>query len=129
MVAFNKLLEAGLVCAGHVGDVHRADVGGDFFKGYALAVAARFKPAVVVEHVGDTAGHAGGEVAPGVAEAYHHAAGHVFAAVIADAFDDRHRPGVAHREALAGHAGGETFAGDGAVQNGVADDDVFPGRR
>ena len=49
---------------------------------------ARGEVAVLVEHVGDAAGHAGGEVAPGRAEHDDAAAGHVFAAVVADAFDD-----------------------------------------
>ena len=41
-----------------------------------------------IEHVGDAAAHAGGEVAAGLAEHDDQAVGHVFAAVIAEAFDD-----------------------------------------
>ena len=44
--------------------------------------------AVLVEHVGDAAAHAGGEVAAGPAEHDDAAAGHVLAAVVADALDD-----------------------------------------
>ena len=44
------------------------------------------------EHVGDAAAHAGGEVPAGAAEHDDAAAGHVLAAVIADAFDDRRAP-------------------------------------
>ncbi len=66
--------------------------------------------AVLVEHVGDAAAHAGGEVAPGRAEHDHAPAGHVLAAVVADALDDRAGAGVAHREALAGEARGRTPA-------------------
>ena len=62
------------------------------------------KRAVLVEHIGDAARHAGGEVAAGAAEHHHHAAGHVFAAVVAAAFHHRDGAGVAHREALAGDA-------------------------
>ena len=51
------------------------------------------------------------------------AAGHIFAAVIADAFDDRDRAGVAHGETLARDAAEIAFAGDRAVKHGVADDD------
>ena len=43
--------------------------------------------ALLVEHVGDAAAHAGGEVAAALAEHDDEAVGHVFAAVIAEAFD------------------------------------------
>ena len=84
--------------------------------------------AVFVEHIGDAARHAGGEVAPGLADDDDDAAGHIFAAVIAGAFDDRDRAGVAHGEALAGDAAEIAFASDRAVKRGVADDDRFFGR-
>jgi hypothetical protein len=48
--------------------------------------------AVLVEHIGDAARHAGREVAPGLAEHHDDAAGHVFAAVVAGAFDHRDAP-------------------------------------
>ena len=51
--------------------------------------------------------------------------GHVFAAVIANAFDHRGRAGIANRESLASHAVEERFAGCGAVEHNVADQDVF----
>ena len=57
----------------------------------------------------------------------HHAAGHVFAAVIADAFDDGRRAAVADGEPLAGQAVDEHFAGGRAVEQRVADDHVFLG--
>ena len=57
--------------------------------------------AVDVEHVRDPAAHARREVAPGRPEHEHVPAGHVLAAVVADALDDRVGAGVAHREALA----------------------------
>jgi hypothetical protein len=44
--------------------------------------------------------------------------------VVAGTFDYRSGTGIAHRETLAGHAVEERFAGDRAVQHGVADDDV-----
>ena len=83
------------------------------------------KRAVRVVDIGDAARHAGGEVAPGLAQHHHHAAGHVFAAVVAAALDHRDRAGVAHREALAGDALEIRLAGDRAVQHRVADDDVL----
>ena len=75
-----------------------------------LAVAAPREVLRRVEHVGDAAAHAGGEVAPGLAEDDDAAAGHVLAAVIADAFDDRRRAAVAHGEPLAGDAAEERLA-------------------
>ena len=48
--------------------------------------------AVGVVHVGDAAGHAGTEVAAGRPEHDDPAAGHVLAAVVADALDDGGRP-------------------------------------
>ena len=57
------------------------------------------------------------------------AAGHVFAAMVAAAFDHRDRARVAHREALAGDALEIGLAGDRAVEHGVADDDVLASDR
>ena len=88
-------------------------------------VAARGERAVLVEHVGDAARHAGGEVAAGAAEHDDDAAGHVFAAVVAGALDHGDGAGIAHREALAGDAAEIALAFDRAVEHGVADDDRF----
>ena len=57
------------------------------------------------------------------------AAGHVFAAVVARALDDRDGAGVADREALAGDAAEVAFARDRAVEHRVADDDRALGGR
>src|SRR5262249_13603565 len=70
-----------------------------------------------------TAGHAGAEVHAAAAEHDDDAAGHVFAAVVADALDDGERAGVAHAEAFAGAAGRVEFAAGRAVQARIADDD------
>ena len=56
------------------------------------------------------------------------AAGHVLAAVVADALDDRGRAGVADAEPLADHAADERLAGGRAVEDHVAGDDVVLGR-
>ena len=50
---------------------------------------------------------------------------HVLAAVVADAFDHRGGAGIAHREALAGHAVEEGLAAGGAVEHHVADQDIL----
>ena len=81
--------------------------------------------ALLIEHVGDAAAHAGGEVAAALAEHHHQAVRHVLAAVIAQAFHHRRRAGIAHREALAGHAVEVGFAAGGAVEHHVADQDIL----
>src|SRR6516162_5556300 len=88
-------------------------------------VAELCEVAGLVQHIGDAAGHAGREVAPGLPEHHDDAAGHVFAAMIARALDDGDRAGVAHGETLAGDAAEIAFARDRAVQHGVADDDAL----
>src|SRR5207237_8830155 len=90
-------------------------------------VASRFEVAFRVVHERDTAGHARRKVAAGFAQHHYGAAGHVFAAVVAHAFDDRRGARVTHRETLAGHAVDERFAGDRTVQHRVAGDDVLDG--
>src|SRR5262245_40096526 len=67
-------------------------------------VAAAREVAGLVEDVGDAARHAGGEVAPGRADDQDDAAGHVFAAMVADALDHGDGTGIAHGEALAANA-------------------------
>ena len=56
------------------------------------------------------------------------AAGHVLAAVVADALDDRDGAAVAHGESLAGQAADVRLAARRAVERDVADDDVLFGR-
>ena len=87
-----------------------------------FGVDAAFEAAVHIEHVGEATGHAGAEVDAGFAEYGDHAAGHVFAAVVTDAFHYRAGTGIAHGEAFAGAAGCEQLAAGGAIQAGVAGD-------
>ncbi len=77
---------------------------------------------LLVDDEGEAVGHAGAEVAAGRTEHDDGAAGHVLAAVIADAFDDRRGAAVADREALAGLAGHEERAAGRAVEDRVAGD-------
>ena len=85
------------------------------------------KAAFGVVDVGDAAGHAGREVAPGRAEDDGAAAGHVFEGVVADALDDGDGAGVADAEAFGGDASEEGLAGGGAVEGDVAEEDVVLG--
>ena len=84
-------------------------------------IAARGEGAVLVQHVGDAAGHSGREVAAGAAEHDHDAAGHVFAAMVAGALDHADRAGIAHGETLASDTAEVAFAFDRAVEHRVAD--------
>src|SRR5690349_10026247 len=81
--------------------------------------------ALLVEHVGNAARHAGREVAPRRSEHDDNATRHVFAAVIARAFDNGIGAGVADREAFARYAVEVALAGDRAIKHGIADDDAF----
>ena len=92
-----------------------------------LQVAPSRERRVGIEHVGDPAAHARREVPSRLAQHDDASAGHVLAAVVADAFDDGVRAGVAHREALARPAAEERLARDRPVQDGVADDHVVLG--
>src|SRR5690606_6578511 len=73
-------------------------------------VAAAGEAAVLVKHIGDATAHAGREIAPGLPDDDDHTAGHVFAAVIAQALDHRDGARIAHGEALAGDAAEIAFA-------------------
>ena len=65
---------------------------------------------VGIPDVSDAARHAGREVSAGSSENDCRAARHVFAAVVADAFDDDSRTAVSDAEAFPGFAGDEGFA-------------------
>src|SRR6185312_9850082 len=86
-------------------------------------VAAALEIAFLIQHIGDAARHASGEVAARRPDHHHYTTGHIFAAVVAGALDDGNGARVAHGEALAGDATEVALAGDGAVEHGVADDD------
>ena len=90
-------------------------------------IALAFELVEFVEDERDAAAHAGGEIATGAAEHDDGAARHVFAAVVADTFDDHGGAGIAHGEALAGNAAEIRLASDCAIQHGVADDDGLLG--
>src|SRR5208337_4883505 len=90
-------------------------------------VAALGEGSGLVENVGDAAGHAGGEIAPGLANDDDNAAGHVFAAMVAHSLDHSDRAGVAHAETLARDAAEIALSGDSAVEHRVADDDRLLG--
>src|SRR4051812_45413073 len=78
-----------------------------------------------VPHVSDPATHAGSEVAAGRPEDHHSAAGHVLAAVVADALDYGASTAIAHRESFGGASPEECVAARGAVKSHVSNNDVI----
>ena len=87
----------------------------------------RLKSPVLVEHVGEAARHAGGEVPAGAADDHHAPARHVLAPVVAHALHHGERAAVADREALARDAAEVGLAAGRAVEHHVADEDVLLG--
>src|SRR4030095_13678185 len=81
----------------------------DFFVFNHSHVAIQQERVVRVPHIGDATRHAGGEVATGGTEAYDATAGHVFATVVAHAFDDGVCAAVANGESLGGAASDKCF--------------------
>src|SRR5262245_56101498 len=84
----------------------------------ALELAAR------IQHVGDAAAHAGGEVPSRPPEDDHASARHVLAAVIADALDNGGGSGISDGEALAGDTADERLSTRRAIQRDVAGNHV-----
>ena len=83
------------------------------------------KVAGFVEHIGDPTAHASGKIAAGRAEDDGIATGHVFAPMVANAFDNGLHAGVADAESLAGQPTDVGFASRCAVEGDVADQDVL----
>src|SRR4051812_20825849 len=83
------------------------------------------KAAVLIEYPCHAAGHTRAEVLSGAAQHQHGAAGHVFATVIAHAFDDRGCTGVADSEAFAGAPGCEEPARGCAIERDIAQQDMM----
>src|SRR5215813_3352196 len=71
-------------------------------------------------YISKPAGHAGSKIQPYRAKHQHDAAGHVFAAVLSDAFHYGKRTAVAHREAFTGASRDEELPSGGTVQHGIA---------
>ena len=80
------------------------------------------------QYVSEAAGHARAKIEAEGPENQGDSAGHVFASVLADAFDDRERAAIAHGEAFAGAAGDKKLAGGGPVENGITGKDIAAAR-
>ncbi len=91
-----------------------------------IQIAALFREvSALVEDVGDAAAHACGKISSAGSEDQHKSIRHVLAAMIAHAFDDGGRSGVADRKTFSSHAVEEGFAAGRAVESDIADDNVF----
>src|ERR1700675_3469675 len=85
-----------------------------------VEIAALFaKIPVLVENVGYAATHAGSKISSASSEDDDQASGHVFAAMVAYAFDDRGGSGVANRKALARDSVEKCFATGRTVESHV----------
>ena len=110
----------------HIGDVRITALDEAVEVDHVL-VEAFFEKSVEVVDIGHAARHACSEVASGRAENDHLSARHVFAAVVAHAFDDGFDARVADAEAFACDAVDVGFAGSRAVEGDIADEDVVFG--
>ncbi len=108
--------------------VRVAAFGGKSIDRHHRHVAKVLERIVRIIDVSNAARHAGRKVASGFAQDNDHAARHVLATMIADAFDHCDRAGIAHGKALACDALEIGLAGDGPIKHRVADDDVFKRR-
>ena len=126
-VTGDQLLELGFVCLTAVQRLASSMAVGrqDLLQSNLSQVATALEAAILVQNVGDTTGHAGREVAARHAENDYRAASHVFAAVVAHAFDNRRTAGIADAETLAADPGKEGLTIGRTVHDGVADDDVL----
>ena len=102
---------------------HHLFFGGERLEFDHRKVAALSEVPRLVEHIGDAAGHAGGEIAAGLADDDDDSAGHVFAAVVAYALDNRDGAASCSRRTVRRPRRGSSFSCDRAVKHGVADDD------
>ena len=105
------------------------NVGGifDALKLNGLGIAPGIEAALRIPDIGDPPGHAGGEIPPGRTQNHRAPAGHVLAAMIAHAFDDRLGAAVANAETLGRTSPEEGPSAGGAIEGDVADDDVLLG--
>src|SRR6478752_6430157 len=77
-------------------------------------------PDGIAQDVSQAAGHAGAKVHPGRTQNYGDARSHVFASMLAHAFDDSKSAAVPYREALSDAAGNIKFSAGRSVQQRVS---------
>src|SRR5262249_23475476 len=81
--------------------------------------------ASLVQHVGDTAGHAGSKVATCPTEYHYAPTRHILTAMVPNGFDHGPHTAIADTEALTSHATNICFATGGSIKCYIADNDVL----
>src|SRR5210317_837833 len=95
------------------------------FDGAHVALAGEFT--VWIPDIGNAPAHTGAEVAAGLAKYHYTTAGHVFAAVITDAFNNCTGATVSYRKSLGRDATEIGFPASCSIKVDVTGDDVFFG--
>jgi hypothetical protein len=95
--------------------------------GFPLSCRTQTEGVIFIQEITQTTCHPCTDITPDLTEDDDYAAGHVFATVIACAFDYCCSAGVADGEAFAGASVGEEVAACGSVEAGVADDYIAAG--
>ena len=88
-------------------------------------IAAAFKCAVFIEHISNAARHASRKIATRLADDDDDAARHIFATMVAGAFDHRNGARITHGETLTRDTAEIAFTIDRTIEHGIADDDRF----
>src|SRR5437016_3689497 len=96
-----------------------------FFQIDHLKITPLRKITLDVDHVCDPTTHARCKVSAGAAQDNDTSTGHVFAAMIADTFNNGDGTAVSNGEPFSGHTAYERFSRRCAIECDVADDDVF----
>jgi len=97
-------------------------IGIEFGKGYEIAIEHVI--GFSAQDISKSAGHARAEIQAERPEDDSDAASHVFAAVLADAFDNGKRTTVADSETLSSASGNKELPGSGAIEHGVSGKNV-----
>src|SRR6056297_2584566 len=85
-------------------------------------VTAPAEAVVVIEYIGQTAGHARGKIAPGTPQADNPTGGHIFTAMVTGSFNHRRHAGVTDTKPLSGTSGQKSLTSGRAIKHGVAND-------
>src|SRR5262245_4604812 len=100
----------------------------NLFQIHHAAIAERRKDTFFVEDKSNASAHAGSNVTSGFPEDNSHPAGHVFTAVIANAFHHRVCPAIANGETFASDSTEIRFTTGGTIEHCVSNEDVVFGR-
>ena len=82
-----------------------------------------------IQHISNSTGHAGSKISSGFTKDNNDPTGHVFATVVAHAFDHRTGAAVPHAETFRRATAEERLAAGGTIEADVANKDVFLRRK